>query len=245
MTRSSCWRPCCTTWARPSIAQDHADAGAEAVRGAVTERTLWLIEHHMDLLLARERALSARLRRELEASEYLEDLKLLRELDDAGRVPGMVVETLDEVLAYIKGLEHEAYLEHRLEQGSAWDRFQSVTCRTRDSTLRSDTQTHPADHLAAVAGEQHSRDVFGSTLSLMNRTEPSANEKVVPPGWWPKMPFRSSLGSTSQSSGLVQVTARSSPASTTKIVFEVPSVIFWILMPSEPGKIVALPRGVR
>jgi len=38
-------------------------------------------------------------------------LKLLRELDDAGRVPGMVVETLDEVLAYIKGLEHEAYLE--------------------------------------------------------------------------------------------------------------------------------------
>ncbi|MGB2610525.1 MAG: HD domain-containing protein [Isosphaeraceae bacterium] len=91
--------------------QDHADAGAEAVRGAVTERTLWLIVHHMDLLIARERGLSARLRRELEASEYLEDLKLLRELDDAGRVPGMVVETLDEVLAYIKGLEHEAYLE--------------------------------------------------------------------------------------------------------------------------------------
>ena len=81
------------------------------MRGAVTERTLWLIVHHMDLLIARERGLSARLRRELEASEYLEDLKLLRELDDAGRVPGMVVETLDEVLAYIKGLEHEAYLE--------------------------------------------------------------------------------------------------------------------------------------
>ena len=90
---------------------DHAGAGAEAVRGAVTERTLWLIVHHMDLLIARERGLSARLRRELEASEYLEDLKLLRELDDAGRVPGMVVETLDEVLAYIKGLEHEAYLD--------------------------------------------------------------------------------------------------------------------------------------
>ena len=91
--------------------QDHAGAGAEAVRGAVTERTLWLIAHHMDLLISRERGLSSRLRRKLEASEYLEDLKLLRELDDAGRVPGMVVETLDEVLAYIKGLEHEAYLE--------------------------------------------------------------------------------------------------------------------------------------
>ncbi len=92
-------------------AQDHAATGAEAVRGAVTERTLWLIAHHVDLFVSGERALSARLRRELEASEYFEDLKLLRELDDAGRVPGMVVETLDEVLAYIKGLEHEAYLE--------------------------------------------------------------------------------------------------------------------------------------
>jgi len=91
--------------------QDHADAGAEALRGAVTERTLWLIEHHMDLLISRERALSARLRRELEDSEYLDDLKLLRELDDAGRIPGMVVETLDEVLAYLKGLEHELYLD--------------------------------------------------------------------------------------------------------------------------------------
>jgi hypothetical protein len=91
--------------------QDHAEAGAEAVRGAVTERTLWLISHHMDLLLVRERGLSVRLRRELEVSEYLDDLKLLRELDDAGRVPGMVVDTLDLVLAYIRGLENEAYLE--------------------------------------------------------------------------------------------------------------------------------------
>jgi hypothetical protein len=90
--------------------QDHAAAGALALRGAVTERTLWLIEHHMDLLISREKGLSARARRELEASEYLDDLALLRELDDAGRVPGAAVDTLDEVLAYIKGLEHEAYL---------------------------------------------------------------------------------------------------------------------------------------
>ena len=78
---------------------------AEAVRGAVTERTLWLIGHHMDLLIARERGLSARLRRELEASEYLEDLRLLRELDDAGRVPGAMVGTVDEALDYLKELE--------------------------------------------------------------------------------------------------------------------------------------------
>ena len=29
--------------------QNHVAAGVEALRGAVTERTLWLIEHHMDL----------------------------------------------------------------------------------------------------------------------------------------------------------------------------------------------------
>ncbi len=111
MMKSSCWRPCCTTWARRWIAQDHAEAGTHAVRGAVTERTLWLIGHHMDLLIVREKGLKHKAPAELEASEYLEDLKLLREIDDAGRVPGMVVETLDEVLAYIKGLEHEAYLD--------------------------------------------------------------------------------------------------------------------------------------
>jgi hypothetical protein len=91
--------------------QDHVAAGVEALRGAVTERTLWLIEHHMDLLNARTRPLAARLKREVEGSEYYEDLKLLRDIDDAGRVPGQVVESLDEVLAYIKGLEQETYLE--------------------------------------------------------------------------------------------------------------------------------------
>ncbi len=90
--------------------QDHALAGALALRGAVTERTFWLIEHHMDLLISREKTLGARARRGLDASEYLDDLALLREIDNAGRVPGAAVETLDEVLTYLKGLEHEAYL---------------------------------------------------------------------------------------------------------------------------------------
>ncbi len=91
--------------------QDHTRAGVECLRGSVTARTLWLIEHHMDLRPSHERTLSARQRRELEASEYLEDLKLLRELDDAGRAAGVGVESLDEVLAYLRGLEREAYLD--------------------------------------------------------------------------------------------------------------------------------------
>jgi hypothetical protein len=90
--------------------QDHVAAGVDALRGAVTERTLWLIAHHMDLLATRERPVSPRSKRELEATEYYEDLKLLRDLDDAGRVPGLPVETIDEVLGYLRGLETESYL---------------------------------------------------------------------------------------------------------------------------------------
>jgi HD domain len=91
--------------------QNHVIAGLEALRGSITERTHWLIEHHMDLLAGRDRPLNPRLKREIEASEYYEDLKLLRAVDDAGRVPGQHVETTEEVLAYIKGLEDESYLE--------------------------------------------------------------------------------------------------------------------------------------
>jgi hypothetical protein len=90
--------------------QDHARAGVELLRGATTERTLWLIEHHTALLEQRERGISPRLRREIEGSEYYEDLKLLRELDDAGRMPGRRVGSLELALQYIKGLESEDYL---------------------------------------------------------------------------------------------------------------------------------------
>jgi hypothetical protein len=82
---------------------DHVAAAVAALRGSVTERTLWLIEHHMDLLPARSR-------RPAESPEFLDDLKILRDLDDAGRVSGAHVGTVDEALAYLKGLEDEDYL---------------------------------------------------------------------------------------------------------------------------------------
>jgi hypothetical protein len=84
--------------------QNHVAAAVEALRGAVTERTLWLIEHHMDLL-------NSRARRPIEPAEFFEDLKLLRDLDDDGRVPGAPVGTIDQALDYLRGLEYEAYLE--------------------------------------------------------------------------------------------------------------------------------------
>jgi hypothetical protein len=89
---------------------DHVKAAVDSLRGAVTERTLWLVEHHMDLLNARVQPLSARARRVLEESEYYDDLKLLSELDSAGRVPGAHVVSVDEALAYVKGLENESYI---------------------------------------------------------------------------------------------------------------------------------------
>jgi hypothetical protein len=91
--------------------QDHVKAAVEALRGAVTERTSWLVEHHMDLLGHRDRPLNARVRRALETSDFLDDLKLLRDLDEAGRVPGAPVGTIDQALDYLRGLEQEDYLD--------------------------------------------------------------------------------------------------------------------------------------
>jgi hypothetical protein len=90
---------------------DHVGAGIDALRDTVTERTLWLIEHHMDLLASRDRPVGARVRKALEGSEYFDDLKLLRELDDAGRDPGAPVGTIDEALEYLRALEREDYLD--------------------------------------------------------------------------------------------------------------------------------------
>ncbi len=84
---------------------DHVAAGLDALDGLLTERTRFFIAHHMDAHDYRAGKLPGKLRRELEASPDFEDLLLLRELDDAGRVPGAVVGTLDEALDYLKELE--------------------------------------------------------------------------------------------------------------------------------------------
>ena len=91
--------------------QDTAAAAVEALRGAVTERTSWLIAHLGDLDAVRERPVSVRARKALEASEFFEDLKLLRDLDEAGRVPGAPVGSIDEALDYLRSLEDEEYLD--------------------------------------------------------------------------------------------------------------------------------------
>ena len=84
---------------------NHVEAALSALDGLITERTRFFIAHHMDAHDYRTGKLGARGRRELEAAEDFEDLMLLRQLDDEGRVPGAVVCTLDEALEYLRELE--------------------------------------------------------------------------------------------------------------------------------------------
>ena len=85
---------------------DHVATGVEALRGAVPERTLLLVEHHMDLIHARPGDPPP-----VADADLLEDLHLLRDCDNAGRVPGAEVGTVAEALEYLRGLEAEDYLD--------------------------------------------------------------------------------------------------------------------------------------
>ena len=81
---------------------DHVGAALEALQGAITERTAFLIAHHMDAHAARAGTLGARAKRRLSDSENYEDLLLLSEVDQAGRKRGAVVCSVDEALDYIR-----------------------------------------------------------------------------------------------------------------------------------------------
>jgi hypothetical protein len=83
----------------------HVEAGLSALDGLIGERTAWLIAHHMDAQAYKNGTLGAKARREIQSSPDFEDLMLLRDLDDQGRVPGAMVGTLDEALDYLKELE--------------------------------------------------------------------------------------------------------------------------------------------
>jgi predicted HD phosphohydrolase len=84
--------------------QNHEVAALEALDGFITERTAWLIEHHMLAHQLADGRLGARARRRLEQSEYFDDLVLLGECDRAGRQPGVEAPELDEALDYLREL---------------------------------------------------------------------------------------------------------------------------------------------
>jgi predicted HD phosphohydrolase len=86
---------------------DHVVAALEALEGSISERTGWLIAHHMDAQSYRDGTLGHRARVRLQASEWFDDLLLLHELDRRGRVRGAFVCELDEALAFIRDLQAE------------------------------------------------------------------------------------------------------------------------------------------
>ena len=76
-TRSSCWPRCCTMSAKRIDREDHVAAGLEALRGFITPRTAWLIEHHMLGQGLLDGTIGVRARRRLQQSEHFEELPLL------------------------------------------------------------------------------------------------------------------------------------------------------------------------
>jgi hypothetical protein len=84
---------------------NHVAAALDALDGFITERTAWLIEHHMLAHALADGTLGARARRRLQAAEHFEELLLLGKCDRAGRVPGAEASELEEALDYLRELD--------------------------------------------------------------------------------------------------------------------------------------------
>jgi predicted nucleotidyltransferase len=84
---------------------DHVAAGLEALGDFISQRTVWLIEHHMLGQALLEGGLGARARRRLQQNESYEELLMLARCDRDGRQPGATAPDLDEALDYLRDLE--------------------------------------------------------------------------------------------------------------------------------------------
>jgi hypothetical protein len=84
--------------------KDHVAAGLEALQGAITQRTAWLIEHHSDAGAITDGKLGARARHRLEANENFEELMLLSACDRRGREKGVEVPELEAALESLREL---------------------------------------------------------------------------------------------------------------------------------------------
>src|SRR5262249_44690027 len=86
---------------------DHVTAALQALEGAVSERTMTLIAHHMEAQAYRDGTLGTRSRGRLGQMEDFDDLMLLSACDRRGRVPGAVVGELSEALDFVRRLSDE------------------------------------------------------------------------------------------------------------------------------------------
>ncbi len=86
--------------------QDHVAAGLEALEGFISQRTAWLIEHHMDAHKILDGTIGARAHRRLRENESYEELLLLCRCDRAGRVQGVQTSELEEAIEYVRDLDY-------------------------------------------------------------------------------------------------------------------------------------------
>lgn len=84
--------------------QNHVTAALEALQGYITDRTAWLIAHHMEAQAILDGTIGARAHRRLKASEDYEELVLLARCDRAGRRAGVEASELTEALDYLREL---------------------------------------------------------------------------------------------------------------------------------------------
>ena len=85
---------------------DHVAAGLEALEGFISQRTAWLIEHHMLTHKIVDGSIGARAHRRLRENENYDELLLLGECDRLGRVPGVQTTGLEEALEYVRELDY-------------------------------------------------------------------------------------------------------------------------------------------
>lgn len=83
---------------------NHVETGLEALAGFITERTAWLIEHHMEAHAVRDGTIGVRARRRLKESDDFDELMLLERCDRQGRQVGVDVPELDEALDDLREL---------------------------------------------------------------------------------------------------------------------------------------------
>jgi hypothetical protein len=83
---------------------DHVAAGLEALEGFISERTVWLIEHHMLAHKIADHSIGARAKRRLQQNESYDELILLGEVDRQGRRSGVATSTLEDAIQYLRDL---------------------------------------------------------------------------------------------------------------------------------------------
>ena len=85
--------------------QAHVASALEALEGFISDRTAWLIAHHMEAHRVVDGTIGARAHRRLRENENYDELMLLCECDRGGRVPGVQTSELEEAIETIRDLE--------------------------------------------------------------------------------------------------------------------------------------------